>query len=366
MGERESGYFPTLDGWRAIAVVSTILYHDSRHVLGPSSTDWFQKYGAVGVDIFFGISGLLICSRLLQEEQAQGRINLREFYIRRFFRIVPPMLLFLLVIGALAAVGLIYVMGKEWLAALLFFRNYSWFSAKAQVTDWFTSHYWSLSVEEHFYFFLPGLLFFVPKRLRMTALGTLVALIGARRFYLQVFRHVSYLAIYKHTDVRLDALLIPAMLAIALQNQSCRDWFKRLGRLWFAPAIVSVALLTSEKFPVLTPLAQSFLIPIMLAATVMQPAGIFAQMLEWPVARWIGRISYSLYLWQQLFFVGHFLKDYQPLGFLNTFPVNWLMVFGCAALSYYLVERPLIRLGHKYAAPATPGRPEIAASGVAG
>jgi peptidoglycan/LPS O-acetylase OafA/YrhL len=86
------GYLPTLDGWRAIAVLCVILFHDSLHSYGVLSTAWFHEHGSFGVDIFFGISGLLICSRLLEEEDKYGRISLRRFYVRRAFRILPPLL----------------------------------------------------------------------------------------------------------------------------------------------------------------------------------------------------------------------------------------------------------------------------------
>src|SRR5215469_16278217 len=97
----ERGYLPTLDGWRAIAVVFVILYHDSVYTLGPVSTAWFQSHGLYGVDIFFGISGLLICSRLLEEEELPGAISLQDFYIRRAFRILPPAYIYLFSIALL-------------------------------------------------------------------------------------------------------------------------------------------------------------------------------------------------------------------------------------------------------------------------
>ncbi|SRR5579864_9503947 len=89
---RVSGYLPTLDGWRAIAVLSVILFHDARHSYGVFTTAWFHDNSAIGEDVFFAISGLLICSRLLEEENKYGRISLRRFYIRRAFRILPPLI----------------------------------------------------------------------------------------------------------------------------------------------------------------------------------------------------------------------------------------------------------------------------------
>jgi len=74
------------------------------------------------VDIFFGISGFLICTRLLQEERHHGRISLRKFYIRRTLRILPPYFAYLAVIGALSLVGLVVINRWDWLSCLLFFR----------------------------------------------------------------------------------------------------------------------------------------------------------------------------------------------------------------------------------------------------
>ena len=82
------GYLPTLDGWRAIAIMAVLLDH-------ATTREWLQKIqyfrtGPNGVSLFFAISGYLICSRLLEEESARGRISLKDFYIRRACRILPP------------------------------------------------------------------------------------------------------------------------------------------------------------------------------------------------------------------------------------------------------------------------------------
>lgn len=352
----KQGYLPTLDGWRALAVLAVILYHDSLYTLGPFSTRWFQNYGLHGVDIFFGISGLLICSRLLEEEQRHGSISLGKFYARRAFRILPPAYFYLLVLVVLRFLAIIPLMPKEMFAAIFFYRNYSRFSVTLGHIDWYTAHFWSLAVEEHFYLILPSVLCFAPKRWRIPVLATITCAVCVWRLYRQRTRPWEFLM--QHTDTRLDALLIPAILAIFLTRPKVREWLARMARFWPVPAAVLFCLLTWTHLERLTPLAQSVLIPLILLGTVLRPSGWLARFLELAPLRWVGRISYSLYLWQDLFFTGHFLPGLRPLGFLQSFPLRWLILFSVASGSYYILERPLIRLGHKLAPPATPGRLE--------
>ena len=119
----KTGYLPTLDGWRAIAIVAVLLdhtveYSGLRHYPRLVS---FTHTGPNGVSLFFAISGFLICSRLLEEKRAFGQISLRGFYIRRACRILPPAMFYLLVIGALSLCGLIIVSPGGWWSSALFF-----------------------------------------------------------------------------------------------------------------------------------------------------------------------------------------------------------------------------------------------------
>src|SRR5258708_25275484 len=145
-------YLPTLNGWRALAIFGVLICHAASVLWGVNGTHpddrlyGLTRYGALGVDVFFGISGFLICTRLLQEEERTGRISLRNFYIRRAFRILPPYLLYLVVLAAIAGIGLITLHAMDFVSCLLFFRNYV-------AGSWYTGHFWSLAVEEHFYFF---------------------------------------------------------------------------------------------------------------------------------------------------------------------------------------------------------------------
>jgi len=348
------GYLPTLDGWRAIAVLSVVLHHDAPHSFGFLGTGWFQEHGSFGVDIFFGISGLLICSRLLEEESKYGAISLRRFYIRRGFRILPPLLGYLFVIGALAIGGVIAVDRKEWLASLLFCRNYSFLGTVPGHANWYTGHFWSLAVEEHFYFLLPGMLFLISRRWRIPSLVAVAVAVEIWRSYrlqTQPWQHLL-----QHTDIRLDSLLIPAILAILISKPGWHELLLKIVRFWPILFALTIALVTLDRFEVVSKLVEPILIPLFLLGTVVFPNSLAGRFLELPPLRWVGRLSYSLYLWQQLFVDGQF---FAPLGIWQSAPLNWLLLFGCSAGSYYLVERPLMNMGHRFAPPATPGRSDL-------
>ena len=224
---RNTHYLPTLDGWRTLAILGVMLCHGSIHRLGPLNTGWLHEHGNAGVDIFFAISGILICSRLLSEEEAWGRISLRGFYLRRAFRILPAAAVFLATLLILKAAVRLPVESPEVIASLFFFRNYtSLFSHWQTAYPYYTSHFWSLAVEEHFYVLLPGLLVLGVRRFRAPLLFTLAVAVSLRR----IAPH-SWLSL--HSELRLDALLVAAGSAVLLRTPEYRQ--RLLARLRFAP-----------------------------------------------------------------------------------------------------------------------------------
>ncbi len=362
---QKSGYMPTLDGWRAIAILSVIFCHDSLHphaLGGLISTRWLYEYGDLGVDIFFAISGLLICSRLLGEERIHGKINLKDFYIRRAFRILPPVFLYLGVITVLSVFSVLPItkaeLGPELAECLLFCRNLPITIAHAS-GGWYTGHFWSLSLEEQFYLVLPAFLVLVVRRYRARALGVLAVTVAVHRALVLGACPGGWWLKY-HPDVRIDALLVPAMIAVLASSPQHRALFEKCLRFWPFGVVV---------FLCLVPFGHGFswgmtvfiwLLPAIVLGSVLNPANIFGRLLEWNVLRYIGRISYSLYLWQELFFTDHgFSEGNRPLGWLQTWPLRLVLTFGLASISYHLLECPLIRLGYKLAPPATAGRKEL-------
>jgi peptidoglycan/LPS O-acetylase OafA/YrhL len=349
-------YLPTLDGWRAVAILAVMTYHGTALLFVadgpyPNATLFaLVNYGTLGVPIFFAISGFLICTRLLEEERETGRISLSGFYLRRACRILPPYLLYLGVLALIAAAGVITVQPVEWTSSLLFYRNYVTPSAGGT----YTSHFWSLSVEEHFYLLWPGLLVLFGAR-RSRWIVVLLAL-GVAAWRALESRHQWLAALLPgvgfrlRTDICIDGLLWGCWVALLCMIPAVRA---RLTR-WLSPAkwlaIVGLFLVCLLGHPPLKPLWLALLLPFILLGTVLHPTAPVGRFLEFAALRWIGRLSYSLYIWQQLFLIAKDKFHYFPLGPLQRLPLNYLVVFACAALSYYLIERPLIGLGHRLTA----------------
>jgi peptidoglycan/LPS O-acetylase OafA/YrhL len=339
MSER---YIPTLDGWRAVAILLVIGDHLFASALGtPSGRTTLP--GQLGVNIFFGLSGFLITSRLLAEQS----ISLRRFYIRRAFRILPPALSYLAVLGTLGLLGLIPLYPRELLAAACFFRNYLPPNLPLG-GGFYTWHFWSLAIEEHFYLFWPPLLKRVRGSALMVSIG--IAIAGAAWRLIELLREGHR---YGHTlvgfpwrtDIRIDALMCGAAVAIAYANPRARVWLSNRFE-WVLAAVVYG--LVVAHYGVRPTIWQSALIPILIAGTVARPRDPVGRVLDAAPIRWLGRLSYSLYLWQQLWLPPSWFPH--TLGVAQTWPLNILCVLACATASYYLIERPSIRVGQRLAA----------------
>ncbi len=316
--------------------------------------------GYAGVLLFFAISGFLITSRMLDEHELTGTLNLGKFYLRRAFRILPPALFFLLVSTVLGLLGVIPFNILNIAKALFFVRNYTYLDY-ADHSTWFSAHFWSLSVEEHFYLIWPTVLVLAGmKRARWVAPALATATIVWRgldehfEFVARTF-HAPYLSDnWGRTDYLADVLLWGCTLAIWLGR---RPWKLVLPKgtstvvCWGLLGFIYVAFFT-PYFPHSRNFVNLFM-AMLVGCTVTDPGGLLGRILEWSPLRFIGRLSYSLYLWQQLFFHGA-----QAPRWFQQFPLNLVFIFAAACFSYYLVERPTVRLGHRFARPPKLGHPD--------
>lgn len=355
----KAGYLATLDGWRAIAIFGVLLFHDHLRSLGPFTTGIAHRFGDLGVDLFFGISGLLITSRLLEEERLFGTFSLKGFYVRRVFRIQPAALFFL---GMMVLAHLLFhlpLVYKGLIEALCLVRNVASWNYTAPGMR-LTEHFWSLSIEEQFYLVLPCTLFLL--RSRRKRLGVLFA--AAFAFFCWAAVAVPKLPYYiairgHHTELNLHGLLFGSGLAVLVSYQKTRDKVRRYLQptvLIIACVLLAVVRGWKHHYDMIW-LSAAF--PFIVLSTVLRPESLPGRILEWAPLRFVGRISYSLYLWQQLFFVvGHFAAG-TSLYWVDLAPVNYLLTFACALLSFYFIEKPMIRLGHRIAPPPTPGRTDL-------
>ena len=362
---KRSGYIPTLDGWRTIAVFAVIAYHARPIHVGGVSLERLQDYGDRGVQLFFAISGLLICSRLLDEQQRHGSISLRGFYLRRFFRIQPAAIVMLVAVTVLAIVGILHVSVGAMLSSLLSYRNFfNAFSTHATPDDRYTVHFWSLAVEEHFYLLLPAILVFARKRLVpvLTALSVIFLLwppiahaLGLTATQLSAQR----------TDMALQDLFVPALLAVMLSRPAFRARMVLASRKGVLIGLVLLALVASEFLlgGHVTHQITCLGFPLMIMSTMLHPEGWLGRLLETRVFTYFGRLSYSLYLWQQIFFLHR--PETSVLRYVQGWPVNLIAAMVCAMLSYYFVEKPMMKLGHRVAPPVTPGRADLEGTPVA-
>ena len=345
--EKTFGYQPALDGIRAVAVLFVMLGH-----LG------LVYAGGLGVDIFFVLSGYLITAILVSEFATTGGISLKKFYARRALRILPAVILLLLVLNVLVAStqpsGQASTFRWDSLGALFYIAN--WLRAFGRDLG-ILGHLWSLSIEEQFYLLWPiTLAFLLALKLSkqiLIIIGFAVVVVNADRIYL--YHGIeSFNRIYNGLDTRADALLVGCALGLSGYQFLSRRVLAVLGLI--GAAFVGHVLFRSYPVPA------DFLIPFgltiggtlfalgvafALAAILANPESIIAKFLSLPPLVWTGRLSYGLYLW-------HFPVFTLAAGVfpqLRPFASAALQVTGtfmCATLSYYLLERPCLRLKKKF------------------
>jgi peptidoglycan/LPS O-acetylase OafA/YrhL len=327
---------PTLDGWRAVAVLMVTGFHASRTIWGDRPDILaITQLGALGVDVFFGLSGLLITKLLLEERDRTGDVNLKAFYVRRCFRVVLPCYFYLAVLYAFSSIQ----HGLELNSSLFFFRNY----LNADYAGPYTVHLWSLAVEEHFYLLWPPIFFFAgSKHGRQVAMWFGVACGLWRIVCTQNFPWIASSAYPQfRTDFRLDTLLWGCVVAFVLHESQAQVKRYLTPLVW--SALLTAYLCCLVFFSALTRLWMPMLIPLLIAGTATHSHWRLSRLLDARPVRWIGRLSYSLYLWQILFLVE---TSGSPFWWQH-FPANIPLAVLAAVVSYYFVERPLRQLGHR-------------------
>ena len=342
----------SLDGLRAYSIAVVIAGHifNRFHV---ASQYWASVLGnsLLGVNIFFVISGYLITLLLFREFNRSGSIGLKRFYFRRAFRILPPCYFYIGVVGVLSVTGLLSITWGQVASALLFLRDYD------GATSYALEHLWSLAVEEQFYFIWPFVLVLCLRRdvktARMAALSGILAapILRVASYETHVPYLMTHLNYMLHT--RIDSLMFGSYVALAEGQPFFEAAYRRVTRYIF-PIFLYVMIaspLLVLRFGgfyryIIDYTIVGFCVALAVLWAVRNPGSTVGRILNWAPVRFIGVISYSLYLWQTVFL--HQANH----SFFSMYPWNLVWVFACACFSYFLVEKPSMRIRDRIASMA--------------
>lgn len=383
----KSRYIPALDGLRTLAVVAVVLYH--------LNLTWAQG-GLLGVTIFFVLSGYLITRLLINEIAKTGRIDLKSFWIRRIRRLFPAVVTVVVVTCALCTVFnhvMLTKMRPDILPSLLFFNNWwqimqdvSYFNALGDPSP--LTHFWSLAIEEQFYLIWPPLLLAMVSvhmskpNTRRVVLG--LAAVSAVAMMVLYNPATDPSRVYYGTDTRVFSLLLGAWMAfIPDRDLAPARLVRHLGldrlagagkhdksksdtaeaattkpsepaRFWSSPASIDlmgvVGLVGLAAMVALTNGYTAFqyrggtllcsILTLMVIAACVQPQGMVARALAAEPLVWIGKRSYSIYLWHY-----PLLLLMNPVANINDTPwwqyiLQVLLVVAVAECSYRFIETP--------------------------
>ncbi|MGE0882716.1 MAG: acyltransferase family protein [Blastocatellales bacterium] len=353
------GYRPELDGIRGISILLVLAHH-----LSPSHL-WG---GFLGVDIFFVLSGFLITTLLIQEWQECGEISLKNFYMRRFLRLMPALFLMLL-----SVCGFIWLFQDSAKASAAFCG--AGFTL-AYISNWIQALHpnypmgpfgitWSLSIEEQFYLFWPMLLLMFLRLVKSQRMLIILLVIGivtvtVNKVILWNTEGVSSWRLYYGTDTRADALLIGCLVSLLLiigmihQRSNFEKYFK-------SGAAISLAFMLAIIFTVKNDdrflyvgggTLIELMLSVMLVVVLLWPPKQVLTVLRFPALRWFGQISYGLYLWHWPIFV-----IFNPKRGIQSAPYRLAaaaLAIALSALSYYLIEKPALKLKRRFEASSVP------------
>ena len=345
---------PSLDGLRALSIFLVVSLHSLQRISLTHHVGvfWYGLFhGESGVFLFFEISGFLITSLLLEEHRKRGSISLRGFYLRRAFRILPPLYLYIVVAVLLGLTGRLALNWSSVASAMFFFHN-----LYAPGAMWSLEHLWSISIEEQFYLVWPFILVACLRRpgaaaIRAAAIFPIAVILISPICRVILGRsHIGILHAAALNLFRFDFIMYGCLLALLQNTPRFETIYRATTRLWWLPpAVILVCNFLSARFQNYFDLSfgytiSGFAMAIFLLWCTRNANSVVGRLLNLKPVVWIGVLSYSIYLWQTLWLHHGNERVFSPVSSIGNLPQNWLGFMACAAASYYLVEQPSLRL----------------------
>jgi peptidoglycan/LPS O-acetylase OafA/YrhL len=302
---------------------------------------WTDDYAHCGVRIFFVISGFLITTLLRREQERTGTISLKEFYIRRAYRLLPAAYVYLVAVTVVFHDSLRY---RYVVAAYLYLTSYAVYS------PWVLGHLWSLSVEEQFYLLWPAAMVLGIIAARRFAFGT-VAVVPLIRLALT---GVWFLGSLTSFPAVADSLAAGCLLALYQpelgKHRSFFTW-RGFPLIWVVTLSIPIFshyryILTFWHLSGLVQYSALTMFSLGIALCIQNAITVRPRVLNTPLLVWIGNLSYSLYLWNMPFANPH------VRSWATTFPQNVILTLLAATISFYAVEQPIRKLRERRAKPA--------------
>ncbi len=351
---RRLTYRPGLDGVRALAVTAVLLVH---HYGAYHARGWTSG-GFLGVDVFFVLSGFLITSLLLQECAGRGTISLPSFWARRIRRLVPPLTVLAVGVAAYAIFrappAAADRIRDEGVATFLYVKNWHTIFSQVSLGTPFTQT-WSLAIEEQWYIIWPPIVLLLVGvfKLRRPVLLTIIAgLAVASAVDMAVRYHGGWdlRQLYNGTDTRAQALLVGAALAVLLRQGEVV--LARLERFLLEAAGIAALLMLVTLFFVSVQSAPwlyrggffyvALVSAVLIAAASQLASPILGRVLGFGPIRWIGLISYEMYIFHRLVYM--WIDPSVLHVSVNTlFLVRAVLTVAVSAAVFYLVSRPIRR-----------------------
>jgi len=357
-------YRPELDGLRTLAVFLVLLFHSAVGAFGG---------GFIGVDVFFVLSGFLVSSILLDEAWSRGTIDLPRFLARRVRRLLPAAVVVVLATSVISVLTSTVIRRLPWVgdaqSALLYVSNWRFLS---ESRDYFGAdidkspfqHFWSLSVEEQFYLLWPALLCLAGIAGSMWSAAAAIAIAPVVRVLMFWAFPEHERLIHQAFPTTMDSIAVGCLYAGA------RHYFRSAeeGPLVVRSGVIALGLVVGaficnslSVHPWFKYAMGASLMNLAIAGVidfVVNTNGRCDRVLNWPPIVYIGTLSYSLYLWQQLF------MNRQSDFLVCSFPLNVLASLGVSAFSYQVLEQPLLRLRSRFRHQASQGAQKAMPSGI--